>query len=136
MMKSDVKPNTEVDKRVAQFVMIRDEIEAIEERHRQELKPYINAKERLTGELLAFLDNNRLKSAKTSEGSIRVSVRHTGVCTDPDRFMDFVFEHNLRELLDRRANGVACRDYAEAHDGVLPPGVKINSMRTIGVTRA
>jgi membrane protease subunit (stomatin/prohibitin family) len=136
MMKSDVKPNIQIDKRVAQYVMIRDEIEAIEERHRQELKPFVKAKERLTGELLEFLDGNGLKSAKTTAGSIRISVRHTGVCTDPDRFMDFVFEHNLRDLIDRRANGVACRDYAEAHDGVLPPGVKINSMRTIGVTRA
>jgi membrane protease subunit (stomatin/prohibitin family) len=134
MMKSDVK--SRIDERVAQYIMIRDEIEAIEERHKLELQPFIKAKERLTGVLLEFLDKNGLKNAKTAAGMIRVSVRHTGVCTDPDRFMDFVFEHNLRELIDRRANGAACRDYAEEHDGVLPPGVKINSMRTIGVTRA
>ena len=130
------EPNIQIDKRVAQFVMIRDEIEAIEERHRQELKPFIKAKDRLTGELLEFLDSNGLKSAKTAAGAIRISVRYTGVCVDPDQFMDFVFEHNLRDLIDRRANGAACRDYAEEHDGVLPPGVKINSFRTVGVTKS
>ena len=34
--------------------------------------------------------------------------------------------------MDRRANATACRDYAEEH-GALPPGVKINSIRTVGV---
>ena len=128
--------NGRIDRRVAEFIVCRDEIEAIKERHRQELKPYEELKNKLIGTMLDFLDRTGQKSAKTANGIATVTVRHTAVCTDPDRFIDFVREHDLFELMDRRANAVACRDYAEEHDGVLPPGVKINSIRTVGVTRA
>jgi hypothetical protein len=128
--------NARIDKRVAQYIMIRTEIEEIEERHKAELKPFKLAKERLVGEMLEFLDRTGQKSAKTAVGTVTVSVRHTAVCIDPDVFIEFVFEKNLRELIDRRANAVACRDYAQEHDGVLPPGVKINSLRTVGVTKS
>jgi len=136
MTKSDVKSNGRIDKRIAQFIMVCDEIEAIEERHKAELKPFKAVKERLIGEMLEFLDRTGQKSAKTAAGMATVSVRHTAVCIDPDVFIEFVFEKNLRELIDRRANAVACRDYAQDHDGVLPPGVKINSFRTVGVTKS
>lgn len=125
-----------IDKRVAQFVVVRDEIEAIKERHKLELEPFEDLKKKLIGEMLAFLDHTGQKSAKTAEGIATVIVRHTAVCTDPDLFVNFVREHDLYELMDRRANAVACRDYAEENNGTLPPGVKINSMRTVGVTRA
>jgi hypothetical protein len=127
--------NGRIDKRVAQFVLIRDEIDAIKERHKIELAEYESLKQKLIGEMLAFLDRTGQESAKTAEGTVRVTVRHTAVCTDPDEFMEFVFTNNLRDLIDRRANALACRDYA-VEKGNLPPGVKINSMRTVGVTRA
>lgn len=127
--------NGRIDKRVAQFVLVRDEIDAIKERHKAELAAYEELKLKLIGEMLAFLDRTGQESAKTAEGTVRVTVRHTAVCTDPDEFMEFVFTNNLRDLIDRRANAIACRTYAE-EQGNLPPGVKINSMRTVGVTRA
>jgi len=37
------------------------------------------------------------------------------------------------DLLDRRANATACRELAEK--GTLPPGVKLNTIRTIGVRK-
>lgn len=127
--------NGQIDRRVAQFVLVRDEIEIIKERHKAELAEYEELKQKLIGEMLAFLDKTGQEAAKTTAGTARVMVRHTAVCTDPDEFMEFVFTNNLRELIDRRANAIACRDYAE-EKGNLPPGVKINSMRTVGVTRA
>lgn len=127
--------NGRIDKRVAQFVLIRDEIDAMKEKHKLELKPFEDLKNKLIGEMLSFLDSTGQKSAKTAEGIATVLVRHTAVCTDPDEFINFVRENDAYELMDRRANATACRDYAEEH-GSLPPGVKINSMRTVGVTRA
>lgn len=127
--------NGRIDKRVAQFILVRDEIDALKEKHKLELAPFEDLKQKLIGDMLSFLDKTGQKSAKTAEGIASVVVRHTAVCTDPDEFMEFVFENDLRELLDRRANAVACREYAE-EKGSLPPGVKINSMRTVGVTRS
>lgn len=128
--------NGRIDKRVAQFILVRDTIDEMKERQKLELRPFEELKQKLIGEMLAFLDRTGQESAKTAEGTVRVTVRPTAVCTDPDEFMEFVFSNNLRELLDRRANATACRDYAEEHEGTLPPGVKLNLMRTVGVTRA
>jgi hypothetical protein len=133
---AETNGNGRIDKRVAQFVQIRDAIEQIKDKHKLELAPYEEIKQKLIGEMLDFLDKSGLKAAKTSAGTVSITVRHTAVCSDPDEFIDFVFVNNLRELIDRRANAVACRDYATEHDGTLPPGVKINSLRTVGVTRA
>ena len=66
----------------------------------------------------------------------RHDLPRTAPLTDPDEFMSFVRERDLYELLERRANALACMTYAEEHEGTLPPGVKINSNRTVGVTRA
>jgi len=128
-------PNGRIDKRVAQFVQLRDKIAELEEMHKDQLKPFKAAKERLVGEMLEFLDKTGQKSAKTAEGTVTATVRHTASCSDPDAFIDFVRENDAYELIDRRANATACRDYADEH-GALPPGVKISSMRTVGVTRA
>ena len=136
--KADPPPAADgrIDKRVSQFILVRDEIERRKEQHKLELKPFEELKQKLIGEMLDFLDKTGQKSAKTVDGIATVLVRHTAVCTDPDEFIGFVFEHDLRDLIDRRANAVACREYAEENEGVLPPGVKINSIRTVGVTRA
>lgn len=127
---------TRIDKRVAQFILVRSEIERIEEEQKAQLADLKKVRDMLIGEMLAFLDRTGQKSAKTAAGTVTVQVRDTAVCTDPDAFMDFVFENNLRELIERRANAVACKDHALANEGVLPPGVKINSKRTVGVTKA
>lgn len=128
--------HTRIDKRVAQFIAIRDKIDEMKEEFKAQLAPFEEAKQKLVGEMLAFLDYTGQKSAKTAVGTVTVVVRPTAVCTDPDLFMDFVREHDLYELLDRRANATACRDYAQEHDGTLPPGVRINAFRTVGVTRS
>lgn len=136
--KSEEKPpgNGRIDKRVAQFILVRDEIEEMEKAFKEQLAPFLAAKEKLTGEMLAFLESTGQKSAKTAYGTVTALVKDYASCSDPDRFMDFVFEHGLRDLIDRRANATACKDYAVEHDGVLPPGVKLTSKRTVGVTRA
>jgi len=129
-------PADRIDKRVSQYLMLRDKVESIEERHKAELKPFNEAKDRLVGELLEVLDLFGLKSAKTEFGTVSVKVYHTSPLSDPDAFMDFVRENDAYELMDRRANSTAVREYAEEHEGLLPPGVKINSRRTIGVTKS
>ena len=122
-----------VDKLVAQFVAIRDRIKAIEAAHEVELGPFIQAKKDLGTEILAFLDGTGQESARTAYGTASVTVRHTASCSDPDAFVDFVRQNDLYELMDRKANAPACRDYAKEH-GTLPPGVRINSIRIVGVT--
>jgi hypothetical protein len=120
-----------LDKRVEQYLKIRKKINEVE----LGLEKLTQCKQRLDGELQAFLDENKLKSVRTTGGVLVTSyVKPSAKLEDPEAFMNFVMKNGAYELLDRRANATACRDHAEEHDGKLPPGVVINNRRIIGVT--
>jgi len=133
-----IKPNGggRIDKRVAQYIGVRDEIARIEEEHKEQLKPLNALKEKLVQSMLDFLDHTGQKSARTEFGTVTAKVNYTSPLTDPDVFMTFVRENDAYELMDRRANSTAVREYLDEHDGQLPPGVKLNARRTVGVTKA
>ena len=135
MQKSNGKAVTSkrIDTLVAQYRMIRDEISEMEKAHKERLLPFQQAKEALGNKMMMFLDATHQESAKTDQGTVYTTVRYSAALADPDLFIDFVREHDLYELLDRKANQVACREYAEEHDGTLPPGVKLSSTRIVGV---
>jgi hypothetical protein len=123
---------TRIDKLVEQFVAVRDRIEEIEDIHKEQLAPYIKVRDKLIGTLLKLLDSTGQTSARTAVGTASIKTTYTAPLADPDAFMEYVAENAAFELMDRRANQAACRDFAEQH-GSLPPGVKINSFRTVTI---
>jgi hypothetical protein len=82
--------------------------------------------------ILTFLDEHGMTAAKTEAGSVYITTRHDASLFDADAFMDYVMRNGAFELMDRRANSIACREFAEEH-GNLPPGVNLTSRRTVGV---
>lgn len=123
-----------VDERVEQFIRVRDKIAEIKEKQQKELEPWQNLKDMLEGWLQMFLDKTGQEAARTKHGTAYSSSRTTASLPDADAFMKFVVANSLFDLLDRRANATACKDYVAAN-GVLPPGVNMTTMKTIGVRR-
>ena len=83
--------------------------------------------------MLEFLDTHRPGDRpRPTRARSTCRIKHTASLGDPDAFMDYVMKNGAFELMDRRANSTACREFAEEH-GSLPPGVKLNSTRTVGV---
>jgi hypothetical protein len=107
-------------------------INKIKERYQQELKKPNRLKELLTEQLLNMLKATGQEMARTEYGTVSAAVRDTASCSDPNMFIDYVREHDAYELMDRRPNSTACREYLEEH-GMLPPGVKLNSIRYVSV---
>ena len=89
----------------------------------------------LTTWLQDFLETAGAQSVKTKEGTVYASTRYTASLADPQAFMDYVIKHTAFDLLDRKANATAVRDFVENHNA-LPPGVNLNAIRTVGVRRA
>lgn len=124
-----------VDNRVGQYVAIRDKIRQIKERHEAELKPLLEVQELVGAWLDQFLTNSGSTGVKTAHGTCYKSTRYTASLADADAFMGYVIKTGEFELLDRRANPTAVRDYAKEHDGNLPPGVNLNAISSVGVRR-
>lgn len=123
------------EKRTAQYVAVRDKIKEIGERHSEELKPFVELQNDLTAWFTEELDRVGAQSVKSSEGTVYQSTRYSASLSDPKAFMDYVIGNSAFDLLDRKANSTAVRDFIEQHNSE-PPGCKLSAIRTVGVRRA
>lgn len=123
------------EKRTQQYVAVRDKIREISARHTEELKPLTDLQNDLTAWFTQELDHVGAKSVKTAEGTVYQSTRYSASLTDAKAFMDHVISTQSWDLLDRKANSTAVRDFIEQHKSE-PPGVKLSAIRTVGVRRA
>jgi hypothetical protein len=121
-----------VKHRIGQYIACRNAIKAKNEAHDAEMKPLVDLSNMLTGWIQNFLDTAGVDNVKTSQGTAYSSTRYTASLADPAIFMDFVKKNNLYDLLDRKANVTAVKDYVEEHK-VLPPGVNLSAIKTVGV---
>lgn len=123
------------EKRTGQYVQVRDKIREISERHAEELKPFVEIQNALTSWFTEQLDKVGAKSVKTAQGTVYQSTRYSASLSDPKAFMDYVIDNKKFDLLDRKANSTAVRDFIEQNKSE-PPGVRLSALRTVGVRRA
>lgn len=122
----------DMEKRTRQYLQVRQALKELDERQAAERKPLQDVQELLTGKIRKFMDDNRLENLKTSAGTCYTSTRYTATVADPAAFMDFVTTRGLWDLIERRANSTAVRDYVKDHNH-LPAGVNLNGLQTLGV---
>ena len=127
--------SAKLERRVEQYVAVRDAIKAMEDKHKEELAALIETQNLLTTWLQDFLATSGAQSIKTAQGTVYASTRYSASLADPQAFMDYVITNNAFDLMDRKANATAVRDFVETHKS-LPPGVNLNAIRTVGVRRA
>jgi hypothetical protein len=124
-----------VEKRIAQYVQVRDTIKEKNDEFAKTMQPLIETQNLLTAWLTQKLETVGAESVKTKAGTVYTTTRYSASLADPQVFMDYVKSTDQFELLDRKANATAVRDHVEAK-GSLPPGVNLNAIRTVGVRRA
>lgn len=124
------------DKLVKSFVTLRDHVKTIEDKHKAELAPMKELRERLEAAMLDKLNATGQDSAKTAFGTVYRTMRESASLEDATSFMRHVIGSEAWDLLDRKANTPACKKFAEENGGNLPPGVKFTQVYTVGVRRA
>lgn len=121
--------------RVGQFVVIRDRLKKMDEDHAAAKKPFQDLQNEISGVLQEIMDTTGATSIATAEGTCYKSTRWTASLADSAAFMEFVKANNLWDLMDKKANAPACKDYTE-DKGSPPPGVNLTAISTVGVRRA
>ena len=124
----------EVEKRIGQYLSVRKVIKEIEARHEKELAKPKETLNLLTGLLMKLLETVGADSVKTNEGTCFNSTRYSASLADPKAFMDYIKTHEAWDLLDRKANATAVKEFV-AEKGFLPPGANLSAIRTINVRR-
>lgn len=124
----------DVDKRVGQYVALRDKIKELDDQHKESMKQYRDMLEQLGNILLSHLQSVNAESIKSAAGTFFRTTKKTASLEDAEAFMRFVIANNSFEMLDRKANVKAIEDYLEANK-VLPPGVKFSQRVEVNVRR-
>lgn len=128
-------PTDVIARRVAQYVQIRDKLKVMDEEHEKKREKLVLVQSLLSGYMEKFLEQIGATNIKTPYGTCHRTTRYTSSLADADAFMNFVTSTGKFDLLDRRANSTAVKEYVQEH-GVLPPGVNLTALRSIGVRRA
>lgn len=124
-----------VEARVKQYIEVRDALKKMDEEHDERKKPLVELQNLLTGWLQDFMETAGAENVKTSHGTCYSSTRYTASLADPQAFMDYVKSSANFDLLDRKANVTAVKEFIAEHNSP-PPGVNLSAIKTVGVRRA
>lgn len=132
-----------VEKWVKQFVFLRDYVKQKDDEHKTLLAPLKADMETLKGKLLEFLKATGGNNMATPAGSFYRTTRHSCSITDQKEFMDFVIGGELWDLMDKKANATAVREWMEENNKdlkpgenpVIVPGVNLTTLVDVNVNR-
>lgn len=134
-MNAHTPPPVDMNKRVDQYVKLRDKIKEIKDRHKDELKPYNEAMEQLEAMFLDHLNNTGSDRIGTSAGTVYRTEKKVASLADKTAFWTYVVTHADWDMLDYKANPTAVAEYVEANK-TLPPGVNYTVTQTVGIRRS
>lgn len=127
-------PAVDINRRIQQFIELRDKIKELDQAHKDRMAPYREALDTLSGILLNHLKNINADSVAAADGTVYRTVKHSATIADGKVFWDFVLSNGAWDLIDKKANVTAVGDFIEEH-AVPPPGVNFSSVMTVGVRR-
>lgn len=122
------------EKYVGKFVMLRDAIKQIEERHKLELAPYKSLLEELNTTLCSELQRIGAENVSTAAGTAYVSAKKAASLADKSAFWSYVVATGQWDLLDYKANVTAVEEHIN-QNSVPPPGVNWSTRHVAGVRR-
>jgi hypothetical protein len=125
----------DTNKRVEQYIQLRDLIKAKDDAHKLAMAPYRETLEQLNSALLAHLNQIGGDSVRTENGTVYKTEKKSATLADKSAFWAHVVVNGEWELLDWKANPAAVAEFVEKHN-TLPPGVNFNVTHVVGVRRS
>lgn len=126
-----------LEKRVGQYIALRDKIAQIKEEQEKALKPYTDALLKLNTVLLEHLITTGVDSVTVrGVGTVYKNTKDSATVADGAEFRRFIIGGELWDLIDWRANTPSVKAYMEENDGTPPPGLNFRRSVAVGVRRA
>jgi len=87
-------------------------------------------------QILQICEETGADSIKTAHGTAIRTVKSRYWTNDWERFYDFIFEHKVPELLERRVHQTNIKQFLEENPDLLPAGLNVDSAYSINVRRS
>ena len=134
MQNAEVELNLEETVKV--YLRIRDAIEDLKERQKEELQALEAQYEVVSNSLLEFCNSQNLDSIKTKAGTVSRRVNSRYWTSDWDSLYRVIAEHDAPYLLEQRIHQGHMRQFIEENPEAFPPGLNSDSKYTVQVRRA
>lgn len=128
-------PAVDTKRIVSAYLKIRDAKTALTRKFEEEKADLDNKLELLEQRLLRFLNENKMDSAKAGPATFYKQMEITPAGSDWDRFYKWVVKNDAFEALERRIKKTFIKEYMEANDGAIPPGVTVHREFVVRVRR-
>ena len=122
-----------VEELVEAYLTIRNERDRIVAEHEAAIDALKADMTQLEQIMLSACNDIGADSIKTPYGTVVRSLKERAICNDWGSLKDFIREHGLVDLLEKRIHQGNFKEFMEQHEGDgLPPGVGL--LREFGIT--
>lgn len=127
-------PSPTPDVVIERFIQVRDKRAELKRAYEAEDFKLKQAAEKLEGWLLSRLNDQKVDSFKTAQGTAYIAVETKASCADWPSFWQFIIQTGNPQLLEKRVAIGAIKEYEE-NTGSLPPYVNKVEERVVRVRR-
>lgn len=125
----------DIEKITSAFIRLRDARSQLKQAYEQQDKKLVEAQEKMSAQLMQFLNQSALESVKTSSGTVYREKVNKPTGADWDAIYSFIKENDAFEMLERRVKKNFVEEYMETHEGTPPPGVSVYTEYNIRIRR-
>jgi len=114
---------------------IRDEITAITQEYDSKVEALKAQQDEIKNAMKDMMKTMGVKSVRTAQGTVVMSVKTVYDTNDWDSFKKFVIEHDAVDLLQKRIAQLNMKQFLEENPGLVPPGLNSNAEYDISVRK-
>lgn len=125
----------DTDKLVRVYIKMRDKKNEIKRQRDEEIADIEAQMDTIKEALLQYCEDNNVESSRTESGTFYRSTRSKYWTSDWDQFYQFVLEHEVPELLERRIAQNNLKTFLEENPDLSPKGLQADTEYTISVRK-
>ena len=114
---------------------IRAEIAELTQEYDTKVEALKSQQEEIKNAMKDMMKTMGVKSVRTAQGTVVMSVKTVYDTNDWDSFKKFVIEHDAVDLLQKRIAQTNMKQFLEENPGLVPPGLNSNAEYDISVRK-
>ena len=124
-----------VDKLVRAYIKMREKREELTRTYDTEYESISEKMRLVKNALLDQMRSANVESIRTTEGLVYRTMSKKYWTSDWDNFYNFIMEHNIPQVLEKRVHQTNLKEFLESNPDLLPPGLNVDSEYSVTVQR-
>jgi predicted metal-dependent phosphotriesterase family hydrolase len=132
---TDKEDGISVDKLVRAYIKMREKREELTRTYDTEYESISEKMRLVKNALLDQMRSANVESIRTTEGLVYRTMSKKYWTSDWDNFYNFIMEHNIPQVLEKRVHQTNLKEFLESNPDLLPPGLNVDSEYSVTVQR-